>query len=156
MADTIVAKGTKSSFTPHPEGQFLAQCVDTIDMGEKVEAFQGQPPKITPKCVLVFRTGEVNEQGQPTLLRDSKGEVVRSRLDESTLREVATATKGEYHPLGLLGEGLVRVQAALEMRAATGDGTSSKIGVDRFHFFVAGVLLLLVVESLTGTRRKTT
>jgi len=97
----------------------------------------------------------INEQGQPTLLRDSKGEVVRSRLDETTLREVATATKGEYHPLGLLGEGLARVRAALEMKMAEGGGTSSKIGVDRFHWFVAAVLLLLVVESLTGTRRKT-
>lgn len=97
----------------------------------------------------------INEQGQPTLLRDSKGEVVRSRLDEATLREVATATKGEYHPLGLLGEGLARVRAALEMRMATGGGTSSKIGVDRFHWFVGAVLTLLVVESLTGTRRKT-
>jgi len=50
---------------------------------------------------------------------------------------------------------LARVRTALEMRAATGGGVSSKIGVDRFHVFVAAVLLLLVVESLTGTRRKT-
>jgi len=98
----------------------------------------------------------VNEQGQPTLLHDSKGELVRSRLDENTLREVATATKGEYHPLGLLGEGLARVRAAMETKTATDGGTSSKIGVDRFHFFVAAVLVLLVAESLTGTRRKTT
>lgn len=96
----------------------------------------------------------LNEHGQPTLLRDSKGEVVRSRLDETTLRAVATATKGEYHPLGLLGEGLARVRAALETKLAAAGGVSSKIGVDRFHFFVGIVLLLLVVESLTGTRRK--
>ena len=28
----------------------------------------------------------LNEQGKPELVRDSKGEVVRSRLDETTLR----------------------------------------------------------------------
>lgn len=97
----------------------------------------------------------LNEQGQPTLLRDSKGEVVRSRLDETTLRAVATATKGEYHPLGLLGEGLARVRTALQVQVAAGGAAASKLGVDRFHWFVAAVLLLVVVESLMGTRRKT-
>ena len=79
--------------------------------------------------------------------------VVRSRLDEQTLRTVATATKGAYHPLGALGEGLARVRSALAMQAAAGDASGSKRGVDRFHWLVAGVLLLVVVESLVGTRK---
>ena len=98
----------------------------------------------------------LNEQGQPTLVRDSKGEVVRSRLDEATLRAVATATKGAYNPLGSLGEGLARVRTALETRTDTGGTGGTKRGVDRFHWAVAAVLLLGVVESLVGTRRKTT
>lgn len=96
----------------------------------------------------------INEQGQPTLLRDSRGEVVRSRLDEATLRAVADATKGAYHPLGSLGEGLARVRVALETQAAAGSGGPTKRGVDRFHWLVAAALLLVVVESLVGTRRK--
>jgi len=32
--------------------------------------------------------------------------------------------------------------------------TSAKDGVDRFPWLVGGVLVLLVVESLLGTRRK--
>lgn len=95
----------------------------------------------------------LNEQGQPTLVRDSQGATVRSRLDEKTLREVATATKGAYHALGALGEGLVRVRNALTMQSAAGDLVGSKRGVDRFHWLVAGILLLVVVESLVGTRK---
>ena len=42
----------------------------------------------------------LNEQGKPEFLRDTRGEIVRSRLDEATLRAVAQATRGSYFPLG--------------------------------------------------------
>jgi Ca-activated chloride channel homolog len=97
----------------------------------------------------------LNEQGQPTLVRDQQGNVVRSRLDEPTLRAIATATHGAYYPLGPLGEGLSRVRMAVEHRRIAGSGgTGRKRGVDRFHFPVAVVLCLVLVESLVGTRRR--
>jgi len=99
----------------------------------------------------------LNEQGQPTLLRDSQGEVVRSRLDEATLQAIAAATRGEYRPLGPLGEGLARLRAAIEKRGIlTAGSAASTRGVDRYYVFVALVLALVVIESLCGTRRKTT
>ena len=97
----------------------------------------------------------LNEQGKPELVRDSRGEVVRSRLDEPTLRAIAQATRGAYYPLGPLGEGLAKVRLALEtLNAGSGSAPARKFGVDRFHWPVAGVLVLLVVESLIGTRRR--
>jgi Ca-activated chloride channel family protein len=96
----------------------------------------------------------LNEQGKPELVRDSRGEVVRSRLDEPTLRSIAQATHGTYYPLGPLGEGLTKVQLAMEnINASSASATARKLGVDRFHWPVAGVLVLLVAESLVGTRR---
>ena len=96
-----------------------------------------------------------NEQGQPELVRDAKGEVVRSRLDETTLRAIAQATKGSYEPLGALGEGLAKVRLAVEAKDFDSGGSpAQRYGVDRFHFFVAVVLVLLVVESLVGTRKR--
>jgi Ca-activated chloride channel family protein len=97
-----------------------------------------------------------NDQGQPELVRDSKGEVVRSRLDQATLQKIAQATRGNYYPLGSLGEGLAKVRLALETADfASGPAPVRKMGVDRFHLPVAVVLGLLVVESLLGTRRRT-
>jgi len=97
----------------------------------------------------------VNEQGKTELVRDRRGEVVRSRLDEPTLRAIAQATHGAYYPLGPLGEGLAKVRLALEnMNTGSGSAPARKLGVDRFHWPVAAVLLLLVVESLIGTRRR--
>ena len=97
----------------------------------------------------------LNEQGKLELVRDSRGETVRSRLDEPTLRAIAQVTHGAYYPLGPLGEGLAKVRLALEnMNAASAGAPARKLGVDRFHWPVAGVLVLLVVESLIGTRRR--
>ena len=97
----------------------------------------------------------VNAAGQTELVRDAKGEIVRSQLDESTLREIAQATGGSYYPLGALGDGLTKVRPAIHaLDAASGLRQSAKNGVDRFHWFIAVMLGLLVAESLTGTRRK--
>jgi Ca-activated chloride channel family protein len=96
----------------------------------------------------------LNEQGKPELVRDSRGEVVRSRLDEPTLRAIAQATHAAYYPLGPVGEGLAKVQLAVEnLNAGSAAAPARKLGVDRFHWPVAGVLVLLVAESLVGTRR---
>ncbi len=97
----------------------------------------------------------MNDQGRLEVMRDSRGQVVRSRLDEPKLQSMAQATRGAYYPLGPLGEGLAKVRLALE---ALNNGSRStparKLGVDRFHWPVAAVLVLLVAESLIGTRRR--
>jgi Ca-activated chloride channel family protein len=96
-----------------------------------------------------------NEQGKLELVRDSRGELVRSRLDEPTLRAIAQATRGAYYPLGPLGEGLAKVRLALEnLDTGPGSAPAKKFGVDRFHWPAAAVLILLVSESLIGTRRR--
>jgi Ca-activated chloride channel homolog len=97
----------------------------------------------------------LNEQGKPELVRDSRGEIVRSRLDEKTLRSVAQVTRGSYYQLGPLGEGLAKVRLALEtLNMGPGAAPARKFGVDRFHWPVAAALVLLVAESLIGTRRR--
>ena len=96
----------------------------------------------------------VNAAGQTELLRDAKGEIVRSRLDETTLREIAQATGGSYYPLGMLGEGLAKIRPAIHaLETAAGFQPTVKNGTDRFHWFIAVLLVLLVVESLLGTRQ---
>lgn len=98
----------------------------------------------------------VNAAGQMELVRDAKGEIVRSRLDETTLREIAEATGGSYYPLGALGEGLSKIRPAIHKLELAGSSQASRrSGVDHYHWFIAVLLTLLVAESLIGTRRKT-
>jgi Ca-activated chloride channel family protein len=97
----------------------------------------------------------LNEQGQKTLVRDAQGQVVKSRLDETTLRAISQATHGSYFPLGSLGEGLASVRLAVDsMDGLSGSVPARKQGVDRFHYPVGTVLFLLAAESLIGTRRR--
>jgi Ca-activated chloride channel family protein len=97
----------------------------------------------------------VNAAGQMELVRDANGEVVRSRLDEPMLREIAQATGGGYYPLGALGEGLTKVRTAIHLLdAAGGSQSSAQNGMDHFQLPLAVALALIIAESLMGTRRK--
>jgi Ca-activated chloride channel family protein len=97
----------------------------------------------------------VNAAGNPELVRDAQGGIVRSRLDETTLREIAEATGGSYFPMGTIGEGLSRIRPAIHrLELAGARQKARKNGVDRYHWFIAAMLGLLVAESLVGTRRK--
>jgi len=99
----------------------------------------------------------LNAAGQTELLRDAKGEVVLSKLDETTLHEIAQVTGGSYYPLGTLGDGLSKVRSAIHaLDAADGLRQSLKNGVDHFYFPLAIALAFLVAEPLLGTRRKRT
>ena len=96
----------------------------------------------------------VNELGVSDYLRDRAGGVVTSHLDEPTLTAIARATHGSYHPLGTLGEGLNDVRRLVDNSSAFQDSARlRKLGVDRFHLLVAAAIVLLVLESLIGTRR---
>jgi Ca-activated chloride channel homolog len=96
----------------------------------------------------------LNPAGQPELVHDAKGEVVRSQLDEKTLTAIAATTGGNYYPLGPLGEGLAKVRAAVETLDRTeGLQRARSRGIDRYYWPAAAALALLVVESLLGTRR---
>ena len=121
--------------------------------------------KLATNGVVVFTIGvgtptgkeisTLNAAGQMELLHDAKGEVIRSQLDEATLRDIAQVTGGSYYPLGALGDGLGKVRSAMHtLDTAGGLRPSARNGVDRFHWFIAVMLGLLVAESLLGTRRK--
>lgn len=93
-------------------------------------------------------------EGTVDFVRDEKGEVVRSRLDEATLTAIAKTTGGSYEALGRVGEGLAKVRQAVETAAPGGPGRTQSRGVDRFHWPIALALVLMVGESLLGTRRR--
>jgi Ca-activated chloride channel family protein len=96
----------------------------------------------------------VNQTGQLELLRDAKGEVVRSRLDE----ERSGHRAGNEVEVTTRWDNAGRVESVRSAFAALDDplagNRARRRGVERFHVPLAFALLLLTVERLIGTRRR--
>ena len=104
MSDTILARGTESKFQPHPEGQYVAQCVDTIDLGEKVQDFPGTKPYLAQTCALVFRTGERNSETGDYI--DIAKEYTVSMGEKANLRKDLTQWRGKPYTAEQVEQGV--------------------------------------------------
>jgi len=89
-------------------------------------------------------------------VRDEKGAVVTSRLDEPTLEAIATAGGGFYVPLGSQGEGLERIARSVIDPLAKHDLASrqQRIFIERYQWPLAAATALLLLSLLVGTRRR--
>ncbi len=163
---TDIGRGLDEGFRAMDKSERIKLLVLVTDGEDLEKGGVRMAESLAKKGVVIFTVGvgtpagaeikTFNEQGRLELVRDRKGEVVRSRLDEATLGAIAKATGGNYFPLGPLGEGLAKVRLAVQsLNTTSGSAPGRKLGVDRFHWPVAGVLLLLVAESLLGTRKRT-
>ena len=105
MSDNVTAKSSGVSFTPHPAGQFVAQAVDVIDLGERVDDGKsfGNPPSLQRKCVIMFRTGETNELGK---LTDIGQEFTVSMNEKANLRKFLESWRGEKYSESQVMEGV--------------------------------------------------
>lgn len=101
MADVIVVKEAERA--KHPAGQFVAQCVDVVDLGERVESFPGTPEKLVHKCALVFRTGEIHPDFNEPF--DISKEFSVSMGDKANLRKALEQWRGKPYTQDELSEG---------------------------------------------------
>jgi Ca-activated chloride channel homolog len=97
-----------------------------------------------------------HRNGRTDYVRDRSGEVVRTTLDEGTLRKIAEATNALYVPLGRGAEGLntiyqekLRLVPKSEM-----DQRMERIPLERFEWPLGAALALFVLEFLIGDRRR--
>lgn len=104
MSDTIVATGGETKFKTHPEGQFVGQCVDVVDLGERVEEFAGQLPKVVQKCALVFRTGEKNDDTGEYI--DISREFTVSMGDKANMRKFLEQWRGKPYDDASIKQGV--------------------------------------------------
>ncbi len=107
----------------------------------------------------VYTIGVGSAQGQPIpveggLLRDKEGEIVVTRLDESTLRDVASAGNGAYVRAGNEEFGLNPIIDDIrKMEAEKFNSVVFEEFDEQYMYFFAAALVLFVLELLIGERR---
>jgi len=97
----------------------------------------------------------VNKLGKGvSFVKDDKGQVVKSRLDDKMLRQIAKATGGLYEPLGRQAEGLEAIykqKLSLVPKQELAE-RMRKVPIDRFEWPLLFALVLLVIEFIMGDR----
>ena len=95
--------------------------------------------------------------GQQNFLKDRRGQVVKSRLDEDSLQKIATATNGAYVHASSGDFGLDAVYndfiGKMEKRELT--STMERRYEERFQLPLLLALILIGLEPLIGERRRT-
>lgn len=109
--------------------------------------------------VKVYAVGVGSSQGQPipvdgSLLKDKDGNIVVTRLDETTLREVASAGGGAYVHAGNEEFGLNPIIDDLrKMEDEKFNSVVFEEYDEQYMYFFAAALALFVLELLIGERR---
>jgi Ca-activated chloride channel family protein len=97
-----------------------------------------------------------NGSGGTDFVKDASGQFVKSRLDESTLKQIAQVTGGLYEPLGQQGQGLQTLyhQALALLPKQNLASRTQKVYDERFQWPLAIGLACLLISMLIGTRRR--
>lgn len=99
----------------------------------------------------------MDENGNVTEKRDAGGSVVISKLDDGLLKEIAETGNGTYVRATNSDLGLTTIMGQLRTLSATTTGSQQVTTYTPvFHYVVAGILFLLIVELFLaeGTRSK--
>lgn len=104
MSDTLTATASDAKFSPHPEGQFAARCVDVVDLGEKVEQYPGFPQRLSHKCLLIFRTGQTNADTGEII--DIAKEFTVSMGEKANLRKFLEDWRGKSYQAAQIEQGV--------------------------------------------------
>lgn len=109
--------------------------------------------------IKVYTIGVGSQQGQPIpidgeLLKDKDGNIVVSRLDEGTLKQIAAAGGGAYVHAGNEEFGLNPIVDDIKkMEAERFNSVIFEDFDEQYMYFFAAALVLMVLEMLVGERK---
>ena len=107
----------------------------------------------TPEGSLIPIAGE---DGGTAFVKDSSGQVVKSKLDEKRLKEIAQATGGFYLHLenGPRSMKQLYTEGIAKMTAAEFDVRLSRRPIERYEWPLGAAILALAMSILIGERKR--
>jgi len=129
-------------------GNALAAAEDAAEAGVTIHAVglgtpEGEYLRVT------------NERGKENYLRDAEGKPVRSRLDESTLRAVASRTGGMYARLSPAAVERLTDEVLAALPRTERESELKEVRIERFQWALGLALACLLFESLIRRRGRT-
>ena len=96
------------------------------------------------------------ENGGTEFLKDSSGQFVKSHLDETMLRKIASVTGGMYEPLGQRAEGLAAIynQGLAPFQRHDLSSRQHRVYLEQFQWPLLAALCCFLAEFLIGTRKR--
>lgn len=165
--DAVTVQGTdigNAIFTAarsFSEEQAKSRAIIIITDGENHEEGAIEQAKaVAESGVRIYTIGVGSAKGQPIsingeLMRDMDGEIVVTKLDEGLLREIAEVGNGAYVHAGNDEFGLAPIISSIdELEGETYSKTVYEDYDEYFMYFFAVGLILLVIESLIGWKRR--
>ena len=97
-----------------------------------------------------------SDDGSTAFVKDSAGQVVKSKLDEKRLQEIAEATGGFYLHLGDGPRTMSQLyqQGLANMKAAEIDARLSRRPIERYEWPLAAAIIALTISVLIRERKK--
>jgi len=107
----------------------------------------------TPQGSLIPVAGD---DGETSFVKDSSGQVVKSKLDDKRLREIAQATGGFYLHLenGLRTMQQIQSEGLAKMQAAEMDVRLSRRPIERYEWPLGAALIALALSILIPERKR--
>ncbi|NDD28821.1 MAG: VWA domain-containing protein [Proteobacteria bacterium] len=165
---TSLGDALRASLQTFPKGDPNKKVIVLLTDGEDHHSDPIGVAKEAAKAgVTVHTVGIGNPNGEPIpeqqadgrvdFVRDASGKVVMSRLDESTLRDIAKLTGGTYvHVDGSSADALSPIFSAVSgAEKHLLEETMHRRYVDRYQWFVLVALVLIALERTVSTRRPT-
>lgn len=164
---TAIAEAIEIAMTGFNEERATQKVIILLTDGENHEGdVAAAAEKAAEEGIIIYTIGFGSPQGEPIpqynelgeltgYKRDRQGEIVLTRLDETTLQQIALATNGRYfraaadgREVGFLAEAVGELQTSeLESRFETRK-------IERFQWFLTIAIAALFVSELIPDRRR--
>jgi len=96
------------------------------------------------------------DNGGTDFVKDASGQIVKSRLDETMLKKIASVTGGMYQPLGQQGQGLTAIydQGLAPFQRHDLASREHRVPLEQFQWPLLAGLCCFLAEFLIGTRKR--
>ena len=158
---TNIAAAIRMAEEAFGKAEGFSRALIIISDGEELDADGVAAAKQAAAAgIRIFTVGVGSAEGSEIqlesgdLVRDPAGKVVRSRLDEGRMKQIAEATGGFYTPLDEGAARRLAVDGVGKLAEAEFSANTARRPIERYQWPLGAAIALLMLQTLVGERRR--